>query len=85
MQDDAPSGSRVGGESQEDFPSGSRVGGGIPEQPNDEIAVGEAVQPPPGLEYVTPTAKQMARPEKYKPSHRLVGKQPPPIVAMLDE
>eukprot|EP00971_Amphidinium_carterae_P279275 5544280-Amphidinium_carterae.1 len=27
----------------------------------------------------------MAKPEKYKPSHRLVGKQPPPIVAMLDE
>eukprot|EP00971_Amphidinium_carterae_P087545 1732245-Amphidinium_carterae.1 len=72
MIDDAPSGSLVEGESHTDSPSGARVGGGIPEQPKqDEIVSGEAVQPPPGLEYVTPTAKPMARPEKYRPSHRL--------------
>eukprot|EP00971_Amphidinium_carterae_P037062 728339-Amphidinium_carterae.1 len=84
MQDDDPSGLRAGEESHQDSPSGLRAGGGIPGN-QYEIAAGEAVQPPPGLEYVQPTAKMMAKPEQYKPSRRLVGKQSPPIVAQLDE
>eukprot|EP00971_Amphidinium_carterae_P201361 3995741-Amphidinium_carterae.1 len=40
----------------------------------------------PGLDsYVRPTAKAMAKQAAYKPSHRMVGKQSPPIVAQLDE
>eukprot|EP00971_Amphidinium_carterae_P265817 5272836-Amphidinium_carterae.2 len=27
----------------------------------------------------------MARPDNYQPPHRLTGKQPPPIVAQLDD
>eukprot|EP00971_Amphidinium_carterae_P099463 1967715-Amphidinium_carterae.1 len=49
-------------------------------------AEGEAVQAPRGLDnYIRPTAKVIARPEEYKPSRRLIGKQSPPIVAQLEE
>eukprot|EP00971_Amphidinium_carterae_P140956 2792928-Amphidinium_carterae.2 len=56
-----------------------------PEQPDD-------ILPPPGLEqprpfdtYIHPTLKAMAKPEAYKPTHRLTGKQPPAIVGQLDK
>eukprot|EP00971_Amphidinium_carterae_P000837 16416-Amphidinium_carterae.5 len=42
---------------------------------------------PPGLEpaqYVHPPSKAMAKPAGYKPTHCLVGKHSPPIVAQLD-
>eukprot|EP00971_Amphidinium_carterae_P228284 4528161-Amphidinium_carterae.3 len=49
----------------------------------------DTIQPPPGLDppahnYVHPTPKAMARPDNYKPPHRLTGKQAPPVVAQLE-
>eukprot|EP00971_Amphidinium_carterae_P070564 1395424-Amphidinium_carterae.1 len=95
MREDDPSGTHAEGESQQDSPSGTHAEGGIPGKddngrqdadPSGTHAEGAAVQPPPGLDhYVRPTAKATARPEEYKPSRRLIGKQSPPIVAQLDE
>eukprot|EP00971_Amphidinium_carterae_P231085 4585980-Amphidinium_carterae.5 len=46
-------------------------------------------QPPPGLDipqhYMHPLSNAMARPNPYKPTHRITGKPPPPIVVQLDE
>eukprot|EP00971_Amphidinium_carterae_P174458 3458327-Amphidinium_carterae.1 len=94
MQEDGPSGAHAeGAESAKDFPSGAHAEGGIPGQnemqdadPSGAHARGEAIQPAPGLDmYVRPTSKAMARQTEYRPSHRLRGKQSPPIVAQLDE
>eukprot|EP00971_Amphidinium_carterae_P037280 732643-Amphidinium_carterae.1 len=95
MKVDDPSGAHAEGESAKDSPSGTHAEGGIPGQnenkrqdtdPSGAHTEGEAIQPPPGLDrYVRPTSKAMARPAEYRPSHRLVGKQSPPIVAQLDE
>eukprot|EP00971_Amphidinium_carterae_P263290 5223919-Amphidinium_carterae.3 len=46
---------------------------------------------PPGLDihtprlYVHPTSKAMARPNAHKPTHQLMGMQPPPNLAHLDD
>eukprot|EP00971_Amphidinium_carterae_P305169 6064111-Amphidinium_carterae.1 len=94
MRDDDPSGLRAEGESHQDSHSDLRAEGGIPGQKQNEIEVadpsgsraeGETVRPPPGLEYVRPTAKAIAKQAEYKPSRRLVGKQSPPMLAQLEE
>eukprot|EP00971_Amphidinium_carterae_P309304 6146615-Amphidinium_carterae.2 len=53
--------------------------------PESVLCPGE-VQPPPRLDvYVRPTSKALAKPAAYRPTHRLIGKQTPPIVAQLEE
>eukprot|EP00971_Amphidinium_carterae_P015026 296923-Amphidinium_carterae.3 len=55
------------------------------------------IPPPPGLEqphleppekpidhYIDPTPNAMARPNNFKPTHKLTSKQPPSIVGQLD-
>eukprot|EP00971_Amphidinium_carterae_P166808 3305287-Amphidinium_carterae.2 len=54
--------------------------------PHRLLSGAEAIQPPPGLDqYVRPTSEAMAKPAGSRPTHRLIGKQTPPIVAQLEE
>eukprot|EP00971_Amphidinium_carterae_P235782 4679317-Amphidinium_carterae.4 len=65
----------------------------LPSTDNADNATTNDISPPPALEltqskqseqptytYVHPTSKAIAKPDTYKPTHRLTGKQPPSIV-----